>query len=862
MSTSAQNFVKELSSDEERVLLLPQHTIDPQLEVHDNYIYLDDDEILHESDEDSGESSDKLDEFQPVDESAPANDHKLKRDRNDGESFEDDLEDDHENDHIDEDNLVREFTPVLETQERHPHLGRRLSRTDAESIVGGESISELHNDVELEEEEEEEEEEEQKQKADTDTDTDAKAKVGPGKQASLLLLLHPISDPNLPTEEQPHKVGDDTFKSYNMKKYNQSQKVFSFALPFGGLESIKHNLTRQLQNLKIDMPFVGGNEDEKLKNLRKDVELKLERQQTISTQDEENYFRDFKGTDAGRFRAIKHTISANVNEILPHKKKELQDYESIYERIDGNIVIMGGYRGSILRDTKTKKRVWIPIKAGFHLRKIDLLLGPNKEDEIYAERKLYPDGVLKNVGPIDICKKLINRLDANPNVNIKEFGYDWRLGGDYVSKKLEEFLQKIHDETGKPTLVIAHSMGGLMAHGTLQRNPKLFRSIVYVGSPSECLNILGPIRFGDSVILSDKILTYESNFMMRSSFIFLPMSGEAFYNKDTKENYKIDYFNPDNWVEYNLNPLVAKKRKIAAEAVALSSASSSLSSISRSQSSLSQQPRTVSSSTSSAAATTTATLLPPNSAPLQSPSTLSFPSINLIGSTISKMYRSTSLKKKATAPSSPNPGSKSIFNNGNSNNSNNKDTKDNKSSNRNSNSAAIAVPENEHYSFTFQDAYRYLSETLSATKKYVESLEYNPALAAEYPPMAIVYGNTIPSVRGSLVRLREDIKNGNYYEFFYGHGDGVIHQKWLMPERKGFTFYDKSTGTGEIVGKFASTSAHVNLMTDHDTMGKALNAVYEAEQFWERKKKLQRSTSPTEHGQNYVKVTVSKNIQT
>lgn len=106
--------------------------------------------------------------------------------------------------------------------------------------------------------------------------------------------------------------------------------------------------------------------------------------------------------------------------------------------------------------------------------------------------------------------------------------------------------------------------------------------------------------------------------------------------------------------------------------------------------------------------------------------------------------------------------------------------------------------------------------------------------------MAIVYGNKIPSVRGSLVRLRQDIKDGNYYEFFYGHGDGVIHQKWLMPEKKGFTFYDKHTGTGEIVGKFASDAAHVGLMTDFDTMGKALNAVFEAEKFWEQKKLSQK----------------------
>ncbi|KAI3404585.2 hypothetical protein KGF56_002630 [Candida oxycetoniae] len=734
--------------EEEKVLLSPQNSIDTPPTIGDEISFLDDEGGDGFDAGDAGDTDNRDGRFGGFENSS-----------DEEEEEEEDMEDMEEEEMWSE-HQVKNFVPEIEER---PPVDRRLSRADAESIVGGESISNIHQET--------------KQQSNRE---------------------HPVADPNLSTEDQQIKVSDGSFSHSKMKNYNQSQKVFSFALPFGGLETIKHNLTKQLQNFKIDVPFVGNNNNnnnnninsEDLKRLRREVDLKLERQQTISTLDDENYFRDFKGTDAGRLKAIKHSISANVNEIIPHKKKgELHDYETIYDRIDGNIVVMGGYRGSILRDTSTKKRVWIPIKAGFNLRKINLLLGPNKEDELNAEDKIYPDGVLKNVGPVDICKKLINKLDANPNVNIQEFGYDWRLSGDYVSHKIEKFLEEIYKLTGKPTLVIAHSMGGLMVHGALQRNPKLFRSVIYVGSPSECLNILGPIRFGDSVILSDKILTYETNFMMRSSFIFLPLSGEVFYNKDTKENYKIDYFDPDNWVEYNLNPLVAKKRKIAAEAAANNSASA------------------VSSGS------------PPSSL-LSSSSTLSFPTINInqIGTTITKIYRSSSLKKKATSPSCSNispPSSRE--------------------------STASALPQDDdHYSLSFAEAYRYLSETLKATKRYVLSLEYNPELEAEYPPMAIVYGNTIPSVRGSIVRSREDIKNGNYYEFFYGHGDGVIHQKWLMPEKKGFKYYDKSSGTGQIVGKFASSCAHVGLMTDHDTMGKALNAVFEAEKFWEKKKQRQR----------------------
>ncbi|KAI5962905.1 hypothetical protein KGF57_001345 [Candida theae] len=833
-------------SDQSR-LLSPQPTLRAGNGAGYRATLLNEDDFLHkEEEDDEGEKEDSMDSEEEEEQerehaqghgSDKVNIHSYNAVDDNGEAAHPAV-----NGAPDDEHQVSDFNPMSRGATA---LSRRLTKSDAESIVGGDSIRNVHDEYEAD-----------------------------------VYMDHPTADPDKPTEDQEVKIGDHTFTDTKMKQYNPNQKVFSFALPFGGgFSSLRENVARHLHQLKnIDVPFVKHDEEHKIdEELHRKVELRLQRQQSISTVDEEQYFKGFKGVDDGRSEAIRHALTPNFNELLPIKnKKDLPDYESIYDRIDGNIVIMGGYRGSILRDTKTHKRVWIPLKAGFNLRKIDLLLGPNKEDEWNAEEKMYPDGILSHVGPIDVCRKLIKKLDANPNVNIHEFGYDWRLSGDYVSHKLEEFLTKIHQETGKPTLVIAHSMGGLMVHGAVQRNPKLFRSVVYVGSPSECLNILGPIRFGDSVLLSDKILTFETNFMMRSSFIFLPLSGETFYDKKTKEKYKIDFFDPDNWVEYNLNPLVSKQRKIEAESKGKK---------------LNEQHR---SRTFSIASSIGLTRSPSPPSSIISSST--FPSINQISSKFSKMYRSTSLKKfkrgsdSATDESSPPPSSASASASATttattttvtatataaattpSSTLNGDAASPARSSSSSpspspppssSNDAPCAsepqppaatsmvpgvdstgtqsTPHPHQYSFTFAESYRYLSETLESTKKYVLSLEHDPKLAAEYPPMAMVYGNRIPSVRGSLVRSRQDIKDGNYYEFFYGHGDGVIHQKWLMPEKKGFTFYDKHTGTGEIVGKFASEAAHVGLMTDLDTMGKALNAVFEAEKFWEQKKLSQR----------------------
>lgn len=554
------------------------------------------------------------------------------------------------------------------------------------------------------------------------------------------------------TENIPDIAEDDQLEPSN---YNGSQKTFSFSLPFGGFSrNITHSLTKRL-------PFT-SDEDSHFTELKQEMELKLERQQSISTVDETNYFKNVTSTDNVRMRAVKSSFS-----FLNFKKK---DYDTIYNEISGNILVLGGFRGSVLKDTKTNKRLWVPFKAGMHLSKANLFLGPNDEDELNATDLIYPSDILSHIGPIDIMRKFIRKLKANGKANVTEWPYDWRLSGEVISDQLYKKLTEIYENTGKPTLVIGHSMGGLVSHGTLQRAPHLFRGLIYVGTPTECCNVLGPIRYGDSVLLSDKILTFETNFMMRSAFMFLPLDGRIFTNLETQEFYDLDYFDPETWVEFNLNPLVAKKRLLHEKKK--KDSSPGLKNLN-----------------------------------LDSQSTLSS-----ITTLIKKSWKNASLSPRISSP----------FSDGKSESTDMDDV----------------VPdwEDYDYSLTFSEAYDYLSRSLSRAKKYIHSLEWREDLEDKYPPLAVVYGNKVPSVRGSNVRSLQDIKDGTYDEFFYGHGDGVVHQRNLMPERRNFKFYDESTGKGEIVGKFPSDCGHVNLMTDFKAMGQALHAIVEAEKNWKNKK--------------------------
>ncbi|KAH3685802.1 hypothetical protein WICPIJ_003225, partial [Wickerhamomyces pijperi] len=66
----------------------------------------------------------------------------------------------------------------------------------------------------------------------------------------------------------------------------------------------------------------------------------------------------------------------------------------------------------------------------------------------------------------------------------------------------------------------------------------------------------------------------------------------------------------------------------------------------------------------------------------------------------------------------------------------------------------------------------------------------------------------------------DEVKQGKYYHFFYGPGDGVTNQKWVFPENRGFP----------LVGKFNSHKGHVALLTDLESVGKAMLAIVRAEQ--------------------------------
>lgn len=104
--------------------------------------------------------------------------------------------------------------------------------------------------------------------------------------------------------------------------------------------------------------------------------------------------------------------------------------DGAFKRLQGNVLMMGGYRGSILRDASTGRRLWVPLRVGFNVRRADLAIGLAEEDERRTRETVVPGKALAAIaGFVDLGKRLKDRLktlDAEGKIQFHGWGYDWR----------------------------------------------------------------------------------------------------------------------------------------------------------------------------------------------------------------------------------------------------------------------------------------------------------------------------------------------------------------------------------------------------------------------------------------------------
>ena len=451
--------------------------------------------------------------------------------------------------------------------------------------------------------------------------------------------------------------------------------------------------------------------------------------------------------------------------------------EEAMSEMTGDVVVLGGYRGSILRSAKPPHRqLWVPMKVGLNLRKVDLEVGLTREDEERMEENIIPSGVLSHVGPVDVCRRLLKRLQRCDNairgdLRVWNYGYDWRLSPDLLSKRLIEFLEglpsnRVNSETGqrRGAYVIAHSLGGLITRHAANQRPDLFAGIVYAGVPQHCVNILGPLRNGDDVLLSSRVLTAQVNFTFRTSYALLPEDGHCFIDKQSKEEYRVDFFDARTWAEYRLSPCIAP---------ALPPPSASLfKDLALMGKRFSMGPSDEDSSTHDRPRPTEHAATYPLVAPAEKlHETVQAPVDGIVGP-VQHPRGSAGSSKISTTSTIPLP-------------------------------AAI----------------EYLQRTLAEVKKFKSELEFQPSHQTEnrYPPAAVLYGKSVPTVYGARVASRDSIKQLDCYDdLAFAAGDGVcLASAAMLPPG-----YRVIKG-----GMVKSDRGHVGLLGDLEGVGQCLRAI-------------------------------------
>ncbi|KAK9417113.1 putative AB hydrolase-1 domain-containing protein [Seiridium unicorne] len=465
----------------------------------------------------------------------------------------------------------------------------------------------------------------------------------------------------------------------------------------------------------------------------------------------------------------------------PQKDGQFSELNQALEMLTGDIVIMGGYRGSILRSTRTNRQVWVPVKVGLNIRKVNLEVGLEPEDERRMEETIYPSGMLTNIGPVDISRRLFKRLREcenarNGKLRVWDYGWDWRLSPHLLSQRLIAFLEQLpSNQTGdreqRGATVIAHSLGGLITRHAVNQRPDLFAGVVFAGTPQRCINILGPIRNGDAVLLNEKVLTAQVNFSLRTSFAFLPEDGFCFVNKNTGEQFPIDFYDAEEWAKYSLSPCVGP---ILPAYNARPSALGSLLNLSSSLPSLPMRNRGNSSAGELGARSSTRNVA-------------------------AEAVRRAEVENDHTL--APQMGGAS------------------------GHTAAVQQQEARPKNVSERDRYmQYLKRTLADTKRFRAELHHQPELTELnlYPPMATMYGKEIPTVYGAHVTNRDAIPCADAYDDLLFHsGDGVVlAREAMLPPG-----YDVVNG-----GRISTDRGHITMLGDLPAVGRALQAIVRGRQ--------------------------------
>lgn len=221
------------------------------------------------------------------------------------------------------------------------------------------------------------------------------------------------------------------------------------------------------------------------------------------------------------------------------------------------IVLVHGLKGAFLQDPSEDRPCWLSVSVALGFGNCNLALpthwranqqhrDDNRSTGLFDKLVIIPKLV-----EIDFYGDFIQAMEKQ-GAKVQPFYYDWRRDNLESRAELENFLVTLIQTSGMKPVVVAHSMGGMIALSLYNRAPDLFEAVVLVGATlGGNVGFLEDVHIGVKVGLNSQVLSPKVYSTFPSQFSFFPLDGSGLVNRNGQP-LAMDFYATEDWQRQKL----------------------------------------------------------------------------------------------------------------------------------------------------------------------------------------------------------------------------------------------------------------------------------------------------------------------
>ncbi len=247
------------------------------------------------------------------------------------------------------------------------------------------------------------------------------------------------------------------------------------------------------------------------------------------------------------FRRGPYNVSTDLNYYLLANRSQadfdlkIAKMHAIAAQIDANIksaqpgvsanrlpvILIPGVAGTVLFSTG-QGEVW-PLAP--QANRMDMTLNPDGKTPATGAG-IYVGDIIRRSGPMNFYGGMMNyltQLGYKEGTDLFTLPYDWRLSNDEHFVRLDETINAALEKTGsKKVILVAHSMGGLIARAYVLSNPVragkvdsfITMGTPYWGAPKVYYALINGYQFGNPTVRQELMKILSQN--MAAAYQLLP----------------------------------------------------------------------------------------------------------------------------------------------------------------------------------------------------------------------------------------------------------------------------------------------------------------------------------------------------